>query len=263
MPLGEHVRCNEPAVLLPAWLSVPSKSFAIYHVHVYTWPSCFHICATVESVFVFRVALWPDERCVCTAHQRMLLIPVFFGLQPESQLSAHPTLTHKYAHTHIRVWLQHLSACPWLPSSLSSWHSLWVGWEGAHTYSHWWFSRGALGGSKPITADGHSWEGLVSLGDIGTAGICVSLCAHVFVKIPVLNHACAPPLSSPLPYPPPLHLFPSLRCVSLLRLSSPPRHALVFSPPRICKPVTHCPSPHRLCQQLFNDGCRSRAKLGQ
>lgn len=27
--------------------------------------------------------------------------------------------------------------------------------------------------------------------------------------------------------------------------------------------MTHCPSPHRLCQQLFNEGCRSRAKLGQ
>lgn len=46
-------------------------------------------------------------------------------------------------------------------------------------------------------------------------------------------------------------------------LSSPPHHPLVFTPWRIFKPVTHCPSPHRLCQQLFNDGSRSQAKLGQ
>ncbi len=59
------------------------------------------VCATVESVFVFWVALWADERCVCacTVHQWMLLIPVFFGVQSgiSAVSSPHPhtnTCTH-------------------------------------------------------------------------------------------------------------------------------------------------------------------------
>lgn len=148
----------------------PTPSLAIYHVHVYTWPSCLHICATVESVFVFRFALWADERCVRgrARHQRMLLIPGFFGSQLESQLSPHPALTH----THQGVASTSLdmppdSLRPGAADIVSGWVSL--------TYTLWCF--GALRGSKPVSADGHSSAGLVSLADSGH--VCVSLCTHV------------------------------------------------------------------------------------
>lgn len=121
-----------------------------------------------------------------------------------------------------------------------------------NTLTHWCFSRGVLQVSKPVAADGHSWEGLVSLGDRHNRSICVLvfLCAHVFVKISVHDFMLPP---SPSHLSPP-HLYDFI-LTSL--------HSVNFMPWRMCKCVTHCLSPHRLCQQLFNDGCRSQAKLCQ
>lgn len=88
----------EEQVRLPLFPSI-----AIYHVHVYTWPSCLHICATVECVFVFRVALWADERCVCVcmhsasedASNSSLFLGAIWNL---SCLLAPPLHTHRHMH---------------------------------------------------------------------------------------------------------------------------------------------------------------------
>lgn len=187
----------------------------------------------------------------------MLLIPVFFRVQSgiSAVSSPHP---HTQIHTHTRVWHQHPSACPWLPPSLSSWQSLWMGWE--HTHTHRFFSRVVLQGTKPVSADGHSWEGLVSLGDIEKE-VCVCFwnpCPKSWlhaspVFTPSISFCLTPFTSSSVLF------YPRLS----YSLFSPPHHPVVFTPWRICKPVTHCPSPHQLCQHLFNDGSRSEAKLGQ
>lgn len=61
------------------------------------------VCATVESLFVFWVALRADERCVCVhalSISGCFSFQSFSGCNLESQLSPHPTLTHKYMHTH-------------------------------------------------------------------------------------------------------------------------------------------------------------------
>lgn len=140
---------------------------------------CMCYCGICVCILGCSEGRWEVCVCACTVHRWMLLIPVFFGVQSgiSAVSSPHPQ-THIHAHTHIRVWQQHPSAWPWLPPSLSSWHSLWVGWE--HTLiTHWYFSRGVLWGFKPVAADGHSWEGLVSLGDSRAGGECVSL--YVFV----------------------------------------------------------------------------------
>lgn len=59
--------------------------------------------------------------------------------------------------------------------------------------------------------------------------------------------------------PPPLLFYPPI--VSFVVAS--PHPPVVFTPWRICKAMTHCPSLHQLCQQLFNDGSKSQAKVGQ
>lgn len=110
---------------------------------------------------------------VCALHQRMLLIPGFFGLQPESQLSPRPTLAH------IRAWHQRCQR-PAAADGL---------WRPPRR-----FGRGAFWGRKVVAADGHSWAGLVSAGD---SEHDAQSFAHMFVKIPVLNHCYTPPLSSP------------------------------------------------------------------
>lgn len=110
--------------------------------YVLLWNLCLYLGTDKVCVFVRA----------CSVHPRMVLIPVFFGVQPESQLSPHPALTHK--RTHIRVRHQHPSACPRLPSALSSWLSLWVGrahtYKHANTHTHWGFrGRGGYEALNP------------------------------------------------------------------------------------------------------------------
>lgn len=123
--------------------------------------------------------------------------------------------------------------------------------------THWCFSTGVLQVSKPVAADGHSWEGLVSLGDRNNRrhmGLGVSMCTRVCVDLSPKSWLHASLCVHPFTHLSPPHLYDFI-------LSS--LHPVDFMPWRMCKCVTHCLSPHRLCQQLFNDGCRSQAKLCQ
>lgn len=112
-----------------------------------------------------------------------------------------------------------------------------------------------LGGSKAVAADGHSWEGMVTVGD-GRRGFCVSLCTDIcenpFPKS-LLHTFLVPPPHSLLP------LLP-LDLRLLFHLPVPPPHHLIFD--SLEARDSHF-FPDQMCQQLFNDGSINQAKLGQ
>lgn len=139
---------------------------------------------------------------------------------------------------------------PFIPEQLTQ--SL--GGMGKHTnmLTHWCFSRGVLQVSQPAAADGHSWEGLVSLGDRhNRQHMClgVSLCTRVCEELRPKSRLHASLCLHPVHF---LLLLSTVGCI----LS--PLH-----PVAECVSVTRRLSPHQLCQHLFNDGCRSQAELCQ